>query len=124
MADTPDWQALTLARLTDTDPDEVDTTDRDAWMLAYATLNARHGEVNPPEVLAGLASRVESCERSLDTVVRTNEMTFKAIGDQFDSIWAALKSAHDFQMKTVGALTKKRRPPASDAANTTLGAGT
>jgi hypothetical protein len=111
MGDTPDWQALTLARLTHTDPGQADTTDQGAWMLAYATLNARTGEVDPPEVLADLVQRVDSIDRSLDTMVKTNEMTFKVIGDQF-------RSVHKFHQKLMDSLTVKKRHPARDFAET------
>ncbi|MFE7462276.1 hypothetical protein ACWFMI_25220 [Nocardiopsis terrae] len=83
MGDTPDWQALVLARLTNTDPDEADTGDQQAWMLAYATLCARTGEVDPPEVLADLAQRVDSIEGNLDGLTQATEMLSKAVWDRF-----------------------------------------
>lgn len=101
MADTPDWQAHVLARLTNTTPDMVDTTDPNAWLLAYATLAAHHGETDPPEVLADLVQRVDGIERNLHGLTLATESMSKAVWEQFSYV-------NDQFKKIIDALTKRR----------------
>lgn len=87
MDNEPNWQALVLAHLTNTeDPTQEDLNDPAKWRHAYATMMSMRGQADPPELLADLGRRMDDLERSADSTHRMHLMLFKAQDENTDKL--------------------------------------